>query len=168
VDMWNGYVNNADRALLKVIKYSSPTSAGAECIDPDCSWVEQWVHRAGPRKEIYYEPEEVKAAIVTCGGLCPGLNDVIRQIVFTLETYGVKNIVGIPFGYCGFFEKGLKEMPLSRHLVENINLNGGSFLGVSRGGAKTSEIVDSIQGQMLSMKRFLCLNELSFQVHILG
>lgn len=97
------------------------------------------------------------------------------QIVFTLETYGVKNIVGIPFGYRGFFEKGLKEMPvrmhlfmyrfqkfnahdvlilkfhfnniiqLSRHLVENINLNGGSFLGVSRGGAKTSEIVDSIQ-----------------------
>jgi len=38
------------------------------------------VHRAGPRKEIYYEPEEVKAAIVTCGGLCPGLNDVIRQV----------------------------------------------------------------------------------------
>ena len=101
---------------------------------------------------------------------------VFLQIVFTLETYGVKNIVGIPFGYRGFFEKGLKEMPvrmllffihhfqkliapdhdalkfhfdniiqLSRHLVENINLNGGSFLGVSRGGAKTSEIVDSIQ-----------------------
>jgi 6-phosphofructokinase 1 len=94
------------------------------------------------------------------------------QIVFTLETYGVKNIVGIPFGYRGFFEKGLKEMPvrmfvlctlvletqfmmlkfhfgniiqLSRGLVENINLSGGSFLGVSRGGAKTSEIVDSIQ-----------------------
>lgn len=151
VDMWNGYVNNDDRALLKVIKYSSPTSAGAECIDPECSWVEQWVHRAGPRKEIYYEPEEVKAAIVTCGGLCPGLNDVIRQIVFTLETYGVKNIVGIPFGYRGFFEKGLKEMPLSRHLVENINLNGGSFLGVSRGGAKTSEIVDSIQARRIDM-----------------
>uniref|UniRef100_A0A453QLQ6 Phosphofructokinase domain-containing protein n=1 Tax=Aegilops tauschii subsp. strangulata TaxID=200361 RepID=A0A453QLQ6_AEGTS len=122
MDMWNGYVNNDDRALMKVIKYSSPTSAGAECIDPDCSWVEQWVHRAGPRKDIYYEPNEVKAAIVTCGGLCPGLNDVIRQVVFTLETYGVKNIVGIPFGFRGFFEKG-----------------------VSRGGPKTSEIVDSIQ-----------------------
>ncbi|GJN03616.1 hypothetical protein PR202_ga21080 [Eleusine coracana subsp. coracana] len=149
LDMWNGYVNNDDRALLKVIKYSSPNSAGAECIDPDCTWVEQWVHRAGPRKEIYFEPEEVKAAIVTCGGLCPGLNDVIRQIVFTLETYGVKNIVGIPFGYRGFFERGLKEMPLSRGLVENINLAGGSFLGVSRGGAKTSEIVDSIQDKSI-------------------
>ncbi|CAN6195933.1 unnamed protein product [Urochloa humidicola] len=150
-DMRNGYVNKDDRALLKVIKYASPNSAGAECIDPDCSWVEHWVHRAGPRKEIYYEPEEVKAAIVTCGGLCPGLNDVIRQIVFTLETYGVKNIVGIPFGYRGFFEKGLKEMPLSRDVVENINLSGGSFLGVSRGGAKTSEIVDSIQARRIDM-----------------
>nr|CAB3453380.1 unnamed protein product [Digitaria exilis] len=149
--MRNGYVNKDDRALLKVIKYASPTSAGAECIDPDCSWVEHWVHRAGPRKEIYYEPEEVKAAIVTCGGLCPGLNDVIRQIVFTLETYGVKNVVGIPFGYRGFFEKGLKEMPLSRDVVENINLSGGSFLGVSRGGAKTSEIVDSIQARRIDM-----------------
>ncbi|VAH98318.1 unnamed protein product [Triticum turgidum subsp. durum] len=161
MDMWNGYVNNDDRALMKVIKYSSPTSAGAECIDPDCSWVEQWVHRAGPRKDIYYEPNEVKAAIVTCGGLCPGLNDVIRQVVFTLETYGVKNIVGIPFGFRGFFEKGLKEMPLrfhfgntiqlSRNLVENINLAGGSFLGVSRGGPKTSEIVDSIQARRIDM-----------------
>uniref|UniRef100_A0ACD5YGE2 Uncharacterized protein n=1 Tax=Avena sativa TaxID=4498 RepID=A0ACD5YGE2_AVESA len=150
-DMWNGYVNKDDRALLKVIKYASPTSAGAKCIDPDCSWMEHWVHRAGPRKEIYYEPEEVKAAIVTCGGLCPGLNDVIRQIVFTLEIYGVKNIVGIQFGYRGFFEKGLKEMPLSRDLVENINLSGGSFLGVSRGGAKTSEIVDSIQARRIDM-----------------
>ncbi|KAI8028729.1 hypothetical protein LOK49_LG01G02237 [Camellia lanceoleosa] len=71
-------------------RYSSPTSAGAECIDPDCTWVEQWVHRAGPRERIYFKPEEVKAAIVTCGGLCPGLNDVIRQIVITLEIYGVK------------------------------------------------------------------------------
>nr|DAD31236.1 TPA_asm: hypothetical protein HUJ06_010087 [Nelumbo nucifera] len=78
-DRKNGYVNDDDRALLKVIKYSSPTSAGAECIDADCSWVEQWVHRAGPRKQIYFEPEKVNAGIVTCGGLCPGLNDVIRQ-----------------------------------------------------------------------------------------
>jgi 6-phosphofructokinase 1 len=68
-----------------VIKYASPTSAGAECVDPDCSWVEHWIHRAGPRKEIYYEPAEVKAAIVTCGGLCPGLNDVIRQVIWLFK-----------------------------------------------------------------------------------
>lgn len=43
------------------------------------------IHRAGPRKEIYYEPAEVKAAIVTCGGLCPGLNDVIRQVIWLFK-----------------------------------------------------------------------------------
>uniref|UniRef100_A0A0E0M7I4 Phosphofructokinase domain-containing protein n=1 Tax=Oryza punctata TaxID=4537 RepID=A0A0E0M7I4_ORYPU len=137
---WNGYVNDDDRALLKVIKFASPTSAGADCIDPDCSWVEQWVHRAGPRKQIYFEPQYVKAGIVTCGGLCPGLNDVIRQIVLTLEKYGVKNIVGIQHGFRGFFEDHLAEVPLSRHVVQNINLAGGSFLGVSRGGANISDI----------------------------
>ena len=65
--------------------------------------------RAGPRADIYFKPEEVKAAIVTCGGLCPGLNDVIRQSVITMEVgYGVDDIVGIPFGYRGFFEQGLE------------------------------------------------------------
>ncbi|KAJ1442143.1 Pyrophosphate-dependent phosphofructokinase [Sesbania bispinosa] len=131
---WHGYINNNDRVLLKTIYYSSPTSAGAECIDPNCTWVEQWVHRAGPREKIYYKPEEVKAAIVTCGGLCPGLNDVIRQIVITLEIYGVKRIVGIPFGYRGFSDRELTEVPLSRKVVQNIHLSGGSLLGVSRGG----------------------------------
>ncbi|XP_072980792.1 ATP-dependent 6-phosphofructokinase 5, chloroplastic-like [Typha angustifolia] len=150
-DAWNGYVDDDDRALLKVIKFASPTSAGAECIDPDCSWVEQWVHRAGPRKQIYYEPRHVKAAIVTCGGLCPGLNDVIRQIVLTLEKYGVKNIVGIPYGYRGFNDESLSEIPLSREVVQNINLAGGSLLGVSRGGGTVNEIVDSIQARKIDM-----------------
>uniref|UniRef100_A0A5B7CCD3 ATP-dependent 6-phosphofructokinase n=1 Tax=Davidia involucrata TaxID=16924 RepID=A0A5B7CCD3_DAVIN len=147
----NGYVNEDDRALLKVIRYSSPSSAGAECIDPDCSWVEQWVHRAGPRKQIYFEPGEVKAGIITCGGLCPGLNDVIRQIVFTLELYGVKQIVGIQYGYRGFFDEVVPEIALSRQVVQNINLAGGSLLGVSRGGANISDIVDSIQARGIDM-----------------
>ncbi|CAH9094975.1 unnamed protein product [Cuscuta epithymum] len=148
---WHGYVNNNDRVLLKTIYYSSPTSAGAECIDPCCTWVEQWVHRAGPREKIYYKPEEVKAAIVTCGGLCPGLNDVIRHIVITLEIYGVNKIVGIPFGYRGFSDDGLSEMPLSRKVVQNIHLSGGSLLGVSRGGPKLSDIVDNIEQRGINM-----------------
>ncbi|KAK9713109.1 hypothetical protein RND81_06G003300 [Saponaria officinalis] len=150
-EKWHGYINNDDRVLLKVIKYSSPTSAGAECIDPNCTWVEQWVHRAGPRENIYFRPEEVNAAIVTCGGLCPGLNDVIRQIVITLEIYGVKNIVGVPFGYRGFTDKGLKLMPLTRKVVQNIHLSGGSLLGVSRGGPTVKEIVDSMEERGTNM-----------------
>ncbi|KAK7819419.1 atp-dependent 6-phosphofructokinase 5 [Quercus suber] len=146
---WHGY--DSPIFHLNVIHYSSPTSAGAECIDPDCTWVEQWVHRAGPREKIYFRPEEVKAAIVTCGGLCPGLNDVIRQIVITLEIYGVKKIVGIPFGYRGFSAKELNEMPLSRKVVQNIHLSGGSLLGVSRGGPSISEIVDSMEERGINM-----------------
>ncbi|OIV93715.1 hypothetical protein TanjilG_16566 [Lupinus angustifolius] len=148
---WNGYINNNDRVLLKTIHYSSPTSAGAECIDPNCTWVEQWVHRAGPREKIFFKPEEVKAAIVTCGGLCPGLNDVIRQIVITLEIYGVKKIVGIPFGYRGFSDKELTDVPLSRRVVQNIHLSGGSLLGVSRGGPGVSDIVDRLEERGINM-----------------
>ncbi|XP_057492667.1 ATP-dependent 6-phosphofructokinase 5, chloroplastic-like isoform X3 [Actinidia eriantha] len=150
-ETWHGYINNNDRVLLKVINYSSPTSAGAECIDPDCTWVEQWVHRAGPREKIYFKPEEVKAAIVTCGGLCPGLNDVIRHIVITLEIYGVKKIVGIPYGYRGFSDEDLSEMPLSRKVVQNVHLSGGSLLGVSRGGPSVSDIVDSMEERGINM-----------------
>ncbi|KAK6150368.1 hypothetical protein DH2020_015300 [Rehmannia glutinosa] len=141
---WHGYINNNDRVLLKVIHYSSPTSAGAECIDPG------WFTVLGPRK-IYFKPEDVKAAIVTCGGLCPGLNDVIRQIVITLEIYGVKKIVGIPFGYRGFSDSNLAEMPLSRKVVQNIHLSGGSLLGVSRGGPTVSDIVDSMEERGINM-----------------
>ncbi|CAJ2647405.1 ATP-dependent 6-phosphofructokinase 5, chloroplastic-like [Trifolium pratense] len=148
---WHGYINDNDRVLLKTIYHSSPTSAGAECIDPGCNWVEQWVHRAGPRKNIYFKPEEVKAAIVTCGGLCPGLNDVIRQIVLTLEIYGVTQIVGIPFGYRGFTDADLTEVQLSRKVVQNIHLSGGSLLGVSRGGPGVDEIVDSLEERGINM-----------------
>ncbi|KAL0698528.1 hypothetical protein Bca4012_054650 [Brassica carinata] len=143
------YINNKDRVLLKVINYSSPASAGAVCIDPGCTWIEQWLHRAGPREKIYFRPEDVRAAIVTCGGLCPGLNDVIRHIVTTLEIYGVKNVVGIPFGYRGFSDKNLPE--LSRKVVQNIHLSGGSLLGVSRGGPTVTEIVDSMEERGINM-----------------
>ena len=83
--------------------------------------------------------------MVTCGGLCPGLNDVIRQIVITLESgYGVQDIVGIPYGYRGFFEPGLEIQKLTRKKVQNIHLEGGSVLGTSRGGGDVKRIVDSI------------------------
>jgi 6-phosphofructokinase 1 len=61
--------------------------------------------KSGPRKEIYFEPKSVKAAIVTCGGLCPGLNVVVRELVMTLWfNYGVKTVYGIKWGYRGFYE----------------------------------------------------------------
>ena len=56
---------------------------------------------AGPRERIFFNPSETTAAIVTCGGLCPGLNNVIRAITFTLNLYGVNNVLGINYGYAG-------------------------------------------------------------------
>ena len=60
--------------------------------------------RAGPRREIFFDPAEVTAAVVTCGGLCPGINNVVRQIVVTCEDYGVKRVLGIRYGFRGFFQ----------------------------------------------------------------
>ena len=73
---------------------------------------------------------QVTAAVVTCGGLCPGLNDVIQNIVFTLEDYGVPDdqIFGIRYGLRGFYDRQFKPMNLSRKVVQNIHLQGGTLL----------------------------------------
>lgn len=100
--------------------------------------------RQGPRQRIYFEPDEVTACIVTCGGLCPGLNTVIRELVCGLDyMYGVKKILGIEGGYKGFYSRNT--IPLTPKSVNHIHKRGGTVLGTSRGGYVTSKIVDSIQ-----------------------
>ena len=101
---------------------------------------------AGPRKKIYFDPKKLRCAIVTCGGLCPGLNDVIRSIVLELHYgYGVRNIYGIRYGLQGFIpEYGHDVMELKPESVVNILEMGGSILGSSRGAQSIEEIVDSL------------------------
>ncbi|KAL2237058.1 ATP-dependent 6-phosphofructokinase 6 [Sesamum indicum] len=100
--------------------------------------------RAGPRQRVYFAPEEVHACIVTCGGLCPGLNTVIREIVHSLDyMYGATRVLGIDGGYRGFFAKNT--IPLTPKGVDHIHKRGGTILGTSRGGHDTKKIVDSIQ-----------------------
>ena len=70
--------------------------------------------RAGPRAWIYFNPPEVTAAIVTCGGLCPGINDVVRQIVYTLEVYGVKDILGVQYGFKGFVDASIPPIKVGK------------------------------------------------------
>ncbi|EFJ05670.1 hypothetical protein SELMODRAFT_187341 [Selaginella moellendorffii] len=108
-------------------------------------------HRAGPRAWIYFHPMTVRAAIVTCGGLCPGLNDVIRQVVYTLETYGVTDILGIQYGFRGFLDKTLPPIILNRKVVQGIHMRGGSFLGVSRGHPNVEELVDKLEEWGINM-----------------
>ncbi|HMP18264.1 MAG TPA: ATP-dependent 6-phosphofructokinase, partial [Gemmatales bacterium] len=89
---------------------------------------------AGPRRYLFFEPAHTKAAIVTCGGLCPGLNNVIRSLVLSLyQQYGVRNILGIRYGYAGMVESGKPPLQLTPEVVDNIHLQGGTFLGSSRG-----------------------------------
>ncbi|KAI4350764.1 hypothetical protein L6164_005184 [Bauhinia variegata] len=111
--------------------------------------------RAGPRQKVYFESEEVMAAIVTCGGLCPGLNTVIREIVCSLyQMYGVKKVLGIDMkegneneenmgGYRGFYARNT--INLTPKNVNDIHKRGGTILGTSRGGHDTKKIVDNIQ-----------------------
>eukprot|EP00879_Flechtneria_rotunda_P012420 GHRR01012969.1.p1 GENE.GHRR01012969.1~~GHRR01012969.1.p1 ORF type:complete len:261 (+),score=81.37 GHRR01012969.1:743-1525(+) len=111
-----------------------------------CLVLPEWAIRSGPRETIYFDPEKVTAAIVTCGGLCPGLNDVVQNIVFTLSDYGVPEdqILGIRYGLRGFYERDDKPVTLTRRAVDGIHLKGGTVLGTSRGGANIKEIVRRI------------------------
>jgi 6-phosphofructokinase 1 len=90
--------------------------------------------RAGPRERIVGDPSLMTAAIMTCGGLCPGLNDVIRGLVMSLSHhYGVKRILGIRYGYAGLAPGGQPPLELTPELTDDIHRDGGSILGVSRG-----------------------------------
>jgi 6-phosphofructokinase 1 len=102
---------------------------------------------AGPREKIYFDPSKLRCALVTCGGLCPGLNDIIRSIVLELyHTYCVRNIFGIRYGLEGFIPKyGHNIMDLSPGSVSNILDMGGSILGSSRGPQDIDEIVDCLE-----------------------
>jgi len=109
---------------------------------------------AGPREKIFFDPAGAKAAIVTCGGLCPGINDVIRSIVMCLwYRYGARTIYGIKFGYRGFLPQfNLPMAELTPENVQDIHRKGGTILGSSRGyGDRTSEIVDALEKMNINM-----------------
>jgi len=102
---------------------------------------------AGPRREIYFTPSETTCAVVTCGGLCPGLNDVIRSLVHQAHyRYGVKRFYGIRYGYEGLIpEYGHAILELTPELVNTIHQFGGTFLGTSRGPQDVGRLVDRLE-----------------------
>jgi len=101
---------------------------------------------AGPRARIFFQPEKLTCGIVTCGGLCPGLNDVIRSIVLTLSHgYGVRRILGFRYGFAGLSSKRQAEpLLLEPPMVSNIHERGGTLLGTSRGPQDVDEMVDQL------------------------
>ena len=101
----------------------------------------------GPRKRIYFDPAKTRVGIVTCGGLCPGLNDVIRGLVLELSRhYGVRRIVGFRNGYRGFVPRyGEDVVDLTPEVVMHIDDEGGTILGTSRGKQDPEAIVDALE-----------------------
>jgi 6-phosphofructokinase 1 len=103
--------------------------------------------KAGPRSKIFFDPSKLRCAVVTCGGLCPGLNDVIRSVVLTLYyTYGVRQVYGIRYGLQGFIAKYRHPVvELGPDDVTEINQLGGTILGSSRGPQEVDQIVDALE-----------------------
>ncbi len=135
------FVSDTSRIVADV--HMSQISAGKKAIKIPAVSFEQ----AGPREKIYFDPSKLKCAVVTCGGLCPGLNDIIRAIVLQLyHSYSVKTIYGIRHGLQGFipdFEHDV--MDLNPASVSGIQNTGGSILGSSRGTQDIGMVVDCLE-----------------------
>ena len=103
--------------------------------------------QAGPREKIYFDPSKLKCGIVTCGGLCPGLNDVIRSIVLSLHHhYGVRAVFGFLYGYEGLtYRYGHTPLELKPRTVVRIHEQGGTILGSSRGPQDVGDMVDTLE-----------------------
>lgn len=108
---------------------------------------------AGPRSNLYFDPRKTKCAIVTCGGLCPGINDVIRAIVMTAHhSYGVAGTLGIRYGLQGFIpDYGHELMELNPNEVASIHEFGGTILSSSRGPQSPEDIVDALERMNVSV-----------------
>ena len=109
--------------------------------------------RAGAREKIFFEPRKTKAAIVTCGGLCPGINNVIRSLVLELRhNYGVQNVFGIRYGYQGLNpQEGRPPRELNVEDVEDIHHQGGTILGSSRGPQDPQVVVDFLADKKINL-----------------
>jgi 6-phosphofructokinase 1 len=103
--------------------------------------------KAGPRRRIFFDPARTRVAIVTCGGLCPGINSVIRSLFLELDFhYGVKDVLGVRQGYRGLNPAaGLPPLVLTRSFVSEIHKEGGTMLGTSRGPQDVRVMVDCLQ-----------------------
>lgn len=132
---YNKLINNHDCVVADLVR-----KAGGN------NWTRVYL-RAGPRKSLHFNPKNVNAAIVTCGGLCPGLNNVVRDIAKSLKVlYGVEgDILGIRGGYKGFYDKHLPPIELNKTWVNEIHHMGGTVLGSSRGGFDIDKIMNFLK-----------------------
>ena len=134
------FVEDSERVLFDVVWNEHPEEKQL-LKKPLC------MERAGPREHIYFDPSKTTVAIVTCGGLCPGINNVIRSLVMALYyRYGVHKILGVQYGYKGFIpEYKFPFIELKPDDVSDIHQFGGTILGSSRGKQDVGSIVDCLE-----------------------
>ena len=106
----------------------------------------EYFELAGPREKLFFNPAETTVGIVTCGGLCPGLNDVIRALTFcSRDSYGVKRVLGFKYGYEGLVAKYYHyPIELTTDNTDEIHEKGGTILKSSRGPQDTDEIINTL------------------------
>lgn len=128
-------VSDAIRVPAHIITGGSVTRAGGPSFE-----------LAGPRAKLFFNPSETRAGVVTCGGLCPGLNNVIRSLFLELHHfYQIKEVLGFKGGYQGLDpDRGAEPVVLTPDYVDDIHREGGSVLGTSRGPVDVSRAVDNL------------------------
>ncbi len=106
-----------------------------------------YFEKAGPREKVFFDPTSTRAAIVTCGGLCPGLNNVIRSLVLCLHHhYGVSSVYGIRYGYYGLNPaSGHPPVELTDDIVSDIHEIGGTIIGTSRGPQSPAVMLQTLK-----------------------
>ncbi|HVZ31561.1 MAG TPA: 6-phosphofructokinase, partial [Polyangiaceae bacterium] len=134
------YVGQADRVLLE--DRLSHVRASGEDLDSVPAF-----ELAGPRHQVFFDTARLRVGIVTCGGLCPGLNNVVRGLVVELtHGYGVTQIFGFRYGYEGLVRRhGIGPVRLTPTVVADAHHEGGTMLGTSRGNQDPREMVDRLQ-----------------------
>ena len=117
---------------------------------------ETFFEKAGPRQKIFFDPRQTRAAIVTCGGLCPGINNVIRSAFLELHfNYGVREVLGIRHGFLGLTDQGEHPLVLTPEGVDHIHRDGGTVLSSSRGPQEIGEMVDYLANRQIDI--LLCV-----------
>lgn len=108
---------------------------------------------AGPRRRIFFDPKKLRCGVVTCGGLCPGLNDVVRTITLGLTVqYGVENVFGFRYGYMGLSSDAPEEpIRLTPEIVDDIHQKGGDILSTSRGHQDLDDMIDTLERMRISV-----------------
>jgi 6-phosphofructokinase 1 len=142
-DLISNYVKDEAR-----IRYALEVAGNAEPGAPEVLF-----EKAGPRARLFFNPRSVRAAMVTCGGLCPGLNNVLRSAFLELHhNYGVSEVLGVRYGFQGLNPaEGLPPIRLTAEFVDRIHEDGGTALGSSRGPQQAAVMVDYLEQQRIDM-----------------